>query len=46
MTLQEFLSQLETITSRANNEKDYLRLCMIDDVNWLLDDWNHQTKGE
>ena len=46
MTLQEFLDKLEGIVSRANNEKDYLGYCMVDDTQWLLDDYNNETEGE
>ena len=44
MTKQEFLDKLEDIVSRANNEKDYIDYCMVEDTSVLLDDYTYELE--
>ena len=44
MLKQEFLNELEDIVSMANNEKDYIDCCMIEDVSTLLDDYEYELE--
>ena len=44
MTKQEFLDKLKDIVSRANNEKDYIDYCMIENTSTLLDDYTYELE--
>lgn len=42
MTKEELLDRLESLVSRANNEKDYLGYALIDDFESLMDDYENE----